>query len=34
MAENQEGMEPQKSRADYGAENIQIMFVGLIHPWC
>ncbi len=25
MAENQEGMEPQKSRADYGAENIQVL---------
>ena len=25
MAENQEGIEPQKSRADYGAENIQVL---------
>lgn len=25
MAENQEGVEPQKSRADYGAENIQVL---------
>ncbi len=25
MAENQEGLEPQKSRADYGAENIQVL---------
>ena len=25
MAENQEGVEPQKSRSDYGAENIQVL---------
>lgn len=25
MAENQEGLEPQKSKADYGAENIQVL---------
>ncbi|MDZ7933725.1 MAG: DNA topoisomerase (ATP-hydrolyzing) subunit B [Emticicia sp.] len=25
MAENQEGIEPQKSRADYGADNIQVL---------